>query len=337
MQSGVGLTEVNGFTRYELSGADMRGFLDRMTPSRLPTREGGRVALTYLLNHHGCVKSEATIAALPGGRFWYGAAAAAERHDMDWLTAHIRPPGEDVQIRDLTGSHTILLLAGPKARAVLGDVSREAWSAAAFPWLSVREGYIGIAPPAVIMAVSFSGEPAFEIHVETQFAASAWGGTLRAAGAAHGLSLFGGARAVESMRLEKGGFLHWKSELLTEFDPYETGLGRFVTDKPDYIGKTALAARRPPSGRLVTLHAKGDSPAHPGSSVELHGDVVGTVTAGAFGHRVGMNLAMAFVRPDLTVPGTAVTLDLIGEAVPATIIPPCPYDPPSHARLKEAT
>ena len=51
-QSCVGLTEVNGFTRYTLTGADVRGFLDRMTPSRLPTREG-RVALTYLLNHGG--------------------------------------------------------------------------------------------------------------------------------------------------------------------------------------------------------------------------------------------------------------------------------------------
>ncbi|WP_421703168.1 GcvT family protein [Aliiroseovarius sp.] len=328
VQTGVGLTEVNGFTRYELTGADVRGFLDRMTPSRLPSREG-RVSLTYLLNHHGCVNSEATIAALPDGRFWYGAAAAAERHDMDWLLAHIHAD-EDVQIRDLTGSHTILLLAGPKARGVLAEVSRDDWSASAFPWLSVREGYIGIAP-AVVMAVSFSGEPAFEIHVETQYAASAWT-TLRRAGEAHGLTLFG-ARAVESMRLEKG-FLHWKSELLTEFDPYETGLDRFVTDKLDFIGKKALAARQP-TRRLVTLQIHGDIPAHPGSSVELDGQVVGTVTAGAFGHRTGLNLAMAFLRPDLAAPGTTLTLDLIGENVPAIVIPPCPHDP-SHARLKEA-
>ena len=135
------------------------------------------------------------------------------------------------------------------------------------------------------------------------------------------------------MRLEKGG-LHWKSELLTKFDPYETGLERFVTDKPDYIGKSALASRQP-IRRLVTLRIHGDVPAHPGSSVELDGDVVGTVTAGALGHRVGMNLAMAFIRPDLIMPGTAVALDLVGQAVPATVIPPCPYDP-SHTRLKEA-
>ena len=68
-------------------------------------------------------------------------------------------------------------------------------------------------------------------------------GALESAGAPHGLKLFG-SRAVESMRLEKG-FLHWKSDILTEFDPYETRLERFVRPaKGDFIGREALAARQ---------------------------------------------------------------------------------------------
>ena len=38
------------------------------------------------------------------------------------------------------------------------------------------------------------------------------------------MKLFG-ARAVDSMRMEKG-FLHWKADILVEFDPFETGAGR---------------------------------------------------------------------------------------------------------------
>ena len=54
------------------------------------------MGLGYLLNHHGTLKGEATIANLPDGpAIWYGSAAAAEYHDMDWLHAHIRD-GEDV-------------------------------------------------------------------------------------------------------------------------------------------------------------------------------------------------------------------------------------------------
>ena len=326
----VGLCEVNGFNRIEITGADRHAFLDRMVCGTVPKRDG-RVGLAYLLNHHGMMKCEATLANLPASdrgpaRVWYGSAAASEYHDMDWLTQHVRP-GEDVQFRSLTNDQTILVLAGPKSRAVLQAVSRGDWSAAAFPWLSVRECFIGIAP-ATVMAVSFSGELAYEIHVPNAQLYAAYL-ALRAAGEDHGLRLFG-ARAVESMRMEKG-FLHWKADLLTEFDPFETALNRFVKlEKADFVGKAALLRRQSqgPTKKLVCLQVDAThAPAHPGSSLMEGGKVVGTVTSGDWGHRVGMNLAYGFVDPDHAGEGQTLQLDLSGDMVKATVIAPSPYDP----------
>jgi len=326
----VGLTEVNGFNRIEITGRDRHAFLDRMICGSVPKR-AWRVGLGYLLNAQGMVKCEATIANLPASdrgdeRVWYGSAAASEFHDMDWLCAH-RRAYEDVQIRSLTNDQTILVLAGPQARKVLSAASRGDWSAQAFPWLSVRECFVGIAP-AVVMGVSFSGELAYEIHVPNAALYAAYQ-ALRAAGAAWDLKLFG-ARAVESMRLEKG-FLHWKSDLITEFDPFETGLGRFVKlEKGAFIGRDALMARRDGQGskRLVTLDIHSDrSPAHPGASLMVGDDVVGTVTSGAWGYRVEKNLAMAFVDRMLSDPGSEMLLDLCGVAAKAEVIPPSPFDP----------
>jgi dimethylglycine dehydrogenase len=331
LSQNVGLTEVSGFNRFELTGAGVHGFLDRMICGRVP-RKAGRVGLGYLLNQHGMVKGEATIANLPDGRVWYGSAAASEFHDMDWLTANIRGD-EDVQIRSLTNDWTILVLAGPKARDVLSAASRGDWSKAAFPWLSARQCFIGIAP-AVVLGVSFSGELAYEIHVPNNQLYAAYL-TLRAAGEAHDLRLFG-ARAVESMRLDKG-FLHWKADILTEFDPFETGLNRFVTlDKGDFVGKPALLKRIEDGKRkaLVTLEVETkDAPAHGGASVMLDGKVVGTVTSGDWGHRVGKNLAYAFVEPSLAETGSAMEIDILGELVPARVIPTGPYDP-EHTRMR---
>ncbi|WP_135506424.1 GcvT family protein [Roseovarius aestuariivivens] len=330
VQTAVGLCEVNGFTRYEITGADAQAVLDRVICGRLPRHEG-RVGLAYLLNQHGMIKSEATIANLPAGcngpaRIWYGAAAAAEWHDRDWLLGHVRP-GEDYRLRCLTNAWTTLVLAGPKARAVLSAASREDWSTDAFPALSVRETFVGIAP-AVVMRVSFSGELAYEIHVPNAQLYAVYA-ALSAAGAPFGLRLFG-ARAVESMRLEKG-YLHWKSELISEVDPFEAGLSRFVKlDKPDFTGRDALAARvaKGPQRRLVTLNIDcDDRPAQSGASVMDADKVVGTVTSGAWGHRTGMNLALAYVLPDLNDPGTAVQLDLLGDRIDAHVIAPSPYDP----------
>ena len=336
VQDNVGLCEVNGFNRFEITGADRHSFLDRMFCGAV-TKRDGRVGLGYLLNHHGMLKSEATVANLPASdrgpaRVWYGSAAASEYHDMDWLTQHIRQ-GEDVRIRSLTNDQTILVLAGPKSRDVLAACARGDWSADAFPWLSVRECFIGFAP-ATVMGVSFSGELAYEIHVPNASLYAAYL-ALRQAGRVHGLKLFG-ARAVESMRMEKG-FLHWKSEILTEFDPYETGLDRFVKlEKGDFIGKDALLKRQKEGLRkkLVTLKVEAThAPARGGSSVMQDGKVVGTVTSGDWGHRVGLNLAYAFVEPNLAAEGIKIQMDIYGDMVDVEVIAPSPYDP-SLARMR---
>lgn len=332
----VGLTEVSGFNRFELAGADVHGFLDRMICGNVPKRPG-RVGLGYLLNEQGMLKAEATIANIPasergGARVWYGSAAASEYHDMDWLRAHLHE-GEDVTIRSLTNVQTILVLAGPKARDVLSDAARGDWSREAFPWLSVCEAHVGIAP-ATVLAVSFSGELAYEIHVPNENLYAAYL-ALRRAGEPHGLKLFG-SRAVESMRLEKG-YLHWKADILTEFDPFETGLDRFVKpDKPDFVGKDALL-RRMLSGatrRLVTLAIDADdAPAHGGASVRVDGRIIGTVTSGGWGYRTGLNLAYAFVEPDVAAAGAQLTVDIVGEPVAARVIESGPYDP-DNVRVK---
>ena len=151
---------------------------------------------------------------------------------------------------------------------------------------------------------------------------------LREAGEAHGMKLFG-ALAVDSMRMEKG-YLHWKAEILTEFDPFETGLERFVDmGKPDFIGKDALSARQKKDlqKQLVTLRLESKiAAAHGGASLMDQGRVVGTVTSGAFGHRTGLNIAYAFVEPSYASIGASIEIDVLGEMVPAQVVEKSLYD-----------
>ena len=322
VQTGVGLTEVNGFNRFEITGPGARDWLDTMCCGRLP-RQTGKVGLGYLLNHDGNIKSEATFANLDDNTVWYGSAAAAEFHDMDWLNQHL--PGDgSVSITSRTNDHSILVLAGPKSRIVLSAASRGDWSATAFPWLSVRRAFVGIAP-AVVMSVSFSGELAFEIHVPNAQLYAAYL-ALRKAGEAHGLRLFG-SYAVESMRLEKG-YRHWKSDLVTEFTPEESGLGRFVKmEKPTFIGKAALEKAAPRKVFVSMVLDCTHAPAHGGDSIIADGRVVGTVTSAGWGHRTGKNIAMGFIDPAFGTIGRQLQVEVIGVPVPALIVPDCLYDP----------
>jgi len=322
VQNGVGLTEVNGFNRFEITGDGVHKWLDEIMCSRIPHKVG-KVGLTYFLNDQGNVKGEATIANLGETRVWYGSAAASEYHDMDWLVEHL-PENSNIEIKSLTNEYTILVLAGPKARDVLAkaaprsDVSKEA-----LPWLSVKKVMIGQVS-VVVMSVSFSGELAYEIHVPNAQLMLVHD-LLMAAGEAHSIGYFG-MRAVESMRLEKG-YLHWKADIITEFNPFETGLDRFVKMDKEFIGKAALEKMIAdgPRRSLVTLELDSTAtPAHGGDSIIKDGKVVGTVTSSGWGYRVGKNLAYAVVEPGATIGLSSLVL---GTEIPCSIVEKRLYDP----------
>ncbi|MEW7009736.1 FAD-dependent oxidoreductase [Lentilitoribacter sp. EG35] len=331
VQNGVGLCEVNGFNRFEITGAtgtedqNVHDWLDTIVCSRVP-RKVGKVGLTYLLNHHGMVKGEATLANLHENKVWYGSAAASEAHDMDWLTEHL-PDDGSIQIKSLTNDYTILVLAGPKSRNVLQavmpdhDISAKAFK----PLCAIKANIAGV--EIILMSVSFSGELAYEVHIPNDDLVTVHD-ALMAAGKVHNIGYFG-MRAVESMRLEMG-YLHWKADIITEYNPYETGVGFFtkIDKESDFIGKSALekmvakGVGKTTGRKLVTLELNSKTtPARPGDSIMQNGIVVGTITSAGWGHRAndgaGKNLAYAFVDVDAKDELTALVL---GGEVEATII-----------------
>ena len=323
MTTNVGLMEVSGFNRFSIEGEGATEFLDSMTCSNIP-KKVGKISLCYLLNDSGHILTEATLAKLDEEHYWYGSAAAAEWHDLDWLNKH-KP--DSVTITEMAASHTILVVAGPKSRDLLQSLSpRCDWSKSGFPWLNVKEMTLGHAK-VMAMTVSFSGELAYELHVPNEQLYLVWK-LLNEAGKSFNLSHFG-LYATESMRMEKG-YLHWKADLIYERNPIETGLDFFVKmDKPNFVGKKALEGllEQGNQKQLVTLVIDCElAPAHSGDSIYDGEKLVGSVTSGAYGHRVNKNIAYAFVEPQFSEVGTEINVEIIGEKYPAVVTKTCLYD-----------
>ncbi|MCP4010336.1 MAG: FAD-dependent oxidoreductase [Proteobacteria bacterium] len=324
LQQNVGLMEVSGFNRYEISGTGATAFLDKLVCGRLP-KKTGKISLCYLLNEKGHVLAEATIAKLGEERYWFGSAAAAEWHDRDWLN-HFKP--DSVELTEMASSHTILVVAGPKSRALLQSVSpRCDWSKTAFPWMSVKTVTLGHAQ-MLAMSVSFSGELAYELHIPNEQLYLTWK-ILSDAGQAFNLSLFG-LYATESMRLEKG-YRHWKADLIYEFNPMESALERFVNlDKASFVGKQALLAEieRGPRKQFVCMTIDCEiAAAHMGDPVFHKNELIGSITSGAYGHRVRKNIAFAFIEPAFSAVGTTLEVQILGEKYLAQITDFGLYDP----------
>ena len=55
-------------------------------------------------------------------------------------------------------------------------------------------------------------------------------------------------------------------------------------------------------------------------------DIVGRVTSGGWGHRVGSSLALAYIDTALSEPGTRVAVEILDEKTPATVVPTPYYD-----------
>ena len=313
----MGLAEISGFNRYEITGPGALDWMDGLTCSRLP-RQSGKVSLAYFLTPEGNIMSEATVAHLGSDRLWYGSAAAAEYHDMDWLSEAL-PHSDSLQIKSLTNEMTTLVLAGPRTRELLQSVCPGVdWTQGAFPPMSVRTCRIGLAE-AAIMSVSYSGEDAVELHLPNDRLIDVFE-ALCAKGISFGLTLFGG-HGIESMRLEKS-YGHWKADLITEFNPIEAGLERFVSLEKDFMGRAGLLARMekgPRRQRVLLTIDSDEAPAQPGEAVFSRDRVIGSITSAAWGYRTQKNIAMAYLDPAFAKGQQKVEVMLLGKESSASV------------------
>jgi dimethylglycine dehydrogenase len=255
-------------------------------------------------------------------------AAVAERHDEDWLRAHLSQRFGAVSIRNLTEDYGSLIVTGPRARELLAAIADADVSHAAFPWLTVRPMRIG-AVSAVAMRVSYTGELGWELHVPVQHLPAVYQ-QLMARGRSLGLQHFG-LYALDSLRLEKG-YRSWKVDLTTEYSPLEASLERFVSldKRAEFIGREALR-RQKLAGvreRLVPLLVEArEADASTVSIVYQRDATVGLVTSGGYGYRLNRSIALAYVRADLAQPGVELEVEILGERCPAVVGREPLYDP----------
>jgi dimethylglycine dehydrogenase len=322
----AGLLDMTAFAKARVSGTGAEAFLDRLVANRLP-KKIGRVALCHALAPHGGVHSEFTIQREGPDRFYLVSAGAFQRLDHDWIWRHM-PRDGSVQFENLTNAMGVLVVAGPKSRELLARVCDAPLASDRFPWLTVQEATVGLAP-AKLMRLNFVGELGWEIHHGIEYQNHIFD-ALMEAGADLGLKPFG-IRAMDALRVEKS-YRLVGTELSIEYAALESGLGRFVhPDKGDFIGREGLQRwqERGFGNAFVTLEVHGLVGLDPlgNNPIYVDGALVGRSTGGAYGFRLGKSLALAMVRPDLAVFGGHLQIEVLGEHYDASILSESPYDP----------
>jgi len=324
VRDGVGVLDLCGFSRFELSGAGAAEWLRGTIAGALP--KVGRMNLAYFSDTRGRILTEMSVLRMGEDHFTLITAASAQWHDWEVLWRQLPA---SLTLEDHTLDYNTLIVSGPKSRELFENIGTDA--DLSLGWLTHQDATV--AGKAVrLVRVSFAGELGWEIHAPVADAVELYQ-TVQKAGATP-FGMF----ALNSMRIEKG-YRTWKGDLSTDYTLLEGGLERFVKlDKPqDFPGKAALQNEKQQGSkkRFVTLLVDAGPQDAPYMSTLWHeGEVVGETTSGDYGYRVDASIALGMLRPDLATPGTELEVNIYGNRYKTTVQPDQPLWDPENARLR---
>jgi dimethylglycine dehydrogenase len=321
----VGILDLSGFAKYDLTGPDAEAFLNRVCANRVPVNPG-RIILAHILSEAGRIQAEMTVTRLAADRFYLLSAAGAELRDLDFLSQG-RLPNEQVSIKNVTNDRGVLVLAGPNSRHLLSTLTDTPLDNVGFPWLTGKEIRV-VGKPVRALRVNYVGELGWELHAAMADMKAIYD-AIWATGQEFALSDFG-LYAVNSLRIEKA-YRGWGAELTNEVTMLEACMDRFIRfDKDDFVGKQATLkqAEQGLSWKLVYFEIDAVDSDILGGEPVFDGDLcIGVTTSGGYGHRVQKSLGFAYVEIAYAGAGTCFDVDLLGDRCGARVLAEPAYDP----------
>ncbi|MEM7753954.1 MAG: aminomethyltransferase family protein, partial [Pseudomonadota bacterium] len=323
VRDGVGVIDICGFSRFNLSGDGCAEWLRGRIAGALP--KVGRMNLGYFPDNRGRILTEMSIIRQGEDQFTLITAAGAQWHDFEVLWRNL-PDG--LNLTDHTTEFSTVLVTGPKARDLLAGIADADLTTG---WLTHQTATVA-GESATVVRVSFAGELGWEVHSANENMPAIYDAILASGAVPFGMW------ALNSLRIEKG-YRAWKGDLSTDYSLLEGGLDRFVRfDKPqEFPGKAALLNEKQQGvkKRFVTLKVDANGADAPYMSTVWHdGEVVGETTSGAWGYRVNASIALGMLRSDLTEAGTEVEVDIFGERRKAVVQPDEPLWDPTNERIR---
>jgi aminomethyltransferase len=288
----------------------------------------GQLRYTLLLNEEGGILDDLMIGRPIGkefqGRLYIVVNAGTKEADFDLIEA---AAGRAARL-SRADDGALIALQGPDAAEVLGrmfpqtrNLTFMTYERIPFEKRTVR-----------IARSGYTGEDGFEILAPASCAEDLWGRLLEDE-RVRPIGL--GAR--DSLRLEAGLPLYGH-DLDASVSPVEAGLGFAVSKKRLKAGtiRGSERIRAELDGALtrqrVGLKVLEGAPAREGAQIVESGWAhLGTVTSGGFSPTLGAPIAMGFVPPAWSAPGTGLTVEVRGRGQAAEVTP-LPFVPHRYRR-----
>jgi len=238
VRNNVGVCDVTSLGKIDIKGQDSAEFLNRVYTNAWMKLPVGKARYGVMLREDGIVFDDGTTTRISENHFHMTTTTAQAVNVLSHLEYYLQVvwPELDVNVLSTTEQWAGAALAGPNSRNLLEklfpeiDVSNES-----IPFMGFKEADL-FGVPARIFRISFSGELAYEINVESGYGIFMWEKIMEQ-GKEMNIEPYG-TEALSTLRIEMGHVAG--SEIDGRVIPSDLSLDGMLSKKKDFIGKRSL-------------------------------------------------------------------------------------------------
>lgn len=316
----VGIFDVSHMGDIRLAGLRALDAVQHISMNDASRLAVGQAQYSALLYPEGTFVDDVIVHRLGENDYLLVINAGTREKDFNWVRDNTRQ--FDCAVENLSDDFTQIAIQGPKAVDLLQKLTDADLSKVKFYWLT--RGTVCGLKDILIGRTGYTAEDGFEIYTPSDEGTSAfiWNEIL-IAGKELGVAPCGlGAR--NTLRLE-GKLPLYGHEISDTINVWEAGLDRFCKmEKQDFIGRTALQQAKAAGVKrtLVGLEMVERGIARDGYKVlATAGKEMGYVTSGSPAPYLKKNIALAYVPKEFEAVGTALKVEIRGQAVGAVVVP----------------
>ncbi len=331
MRDRAGIIDLSAFAIFDVVGPHAMDAVQRICVSQCDVAVG-KVVYTPVLDERGGFRSDLTVMRLAHDRFRVVTGGAHGMVDRKWFADRM-PADGTAQVGDLTSAYTTIGLWGPRARDILGELTRDDISHEGFGFGTCRGIEVG-SLSVLASRISYVGELGWELHVPLEQSGKLWSMLLEA-GSPYGAVPVGIGVYATTGRLEKG-YRAFGFELDSERTIIEAGMARPKVKAAGFVGRDGYLKQRveDPKAVLCTLTVEdhtsesgikrymlGGEPIlgkDGGELVDDHGHRPYVTSAGS-APSLGKHVLLAYLPPQVAKAGTELTVSYMEELYPVVV------------------
>jgi len=238
VRTNVGICDVTSLGKIDIKGPDSAEFLNRIYTNAWMKLPVGKARYGVMLREDGVVFDDGTTTRISENHYHMTTTTAQAVNVLSHLEYYLQVvwPELNVNVLSITEQWAGIALAGPNSRNLLSklfpktDVSNDG-----LPFMGFKKGDL-FGVPSRIFRISFSGELAYEINVESGYGIFMWEKIMEI-GKEYSIEPYG-TEALSTLRIEMGHIAG--SEIDGRAVASDLSLDVMLSKKKDFIGKRSL-------------------------------------------------------------------------------------------------